>query len=65
MTFRNLSYAISDVYARTVSTGKVTRSHRRVLKEAIFSTSLGDEERFAIDRLLWSVSRGRFELADE
>lgn len=66
MNSRNLSLAISDVYARTIATGKITNSHRRILMEAICCPALlGDEERSAIDRLLRSASRGRFELIDE
>ncbi|MEM0979181.1 MAG: hypothetical protein AAGH78_02800 [Cyanobacteria bacterium P01_H01_bin.58] len=65
MTSQNLSLAISDVYARSISTGKLTHSHRQVLMQALCSPLLGEEERCAIDRLLWSVSRGRFQLVDE
>lgn len=65
MTSQNLSLAISELYARTIATGKITLSHRRILKEAICAPGLGEEERSAIDRLLWSTCRGRFELVDE
>ena len=65
MTPEDLSLAVSDVYARTVTTGRITRSHRRILMKAICFSDLGSEERSAIDRLLWSASRGRFELVDE
>lgn len=64
MTYQDLSYAISDMYASTVTTGKITLSHRRVMMEAICSISLEREERFAIDRLIRSACRGRFELID-
>jgi len=65
MTTQNLSMAISDLYARAIATGQITNTHRRILMEAICSACLADEERSAIDRLLWSIRRGRFELVDE
>ncbi|NER78276.1 MAG: hypothetical protein F6K42_01620 [Leptolyngbya sp. SIO1D8] len=65
MICQDLSFAISDVYASTIATGKVTLDHRLVLKQAICSLNLADEEHFAIDRMLWSVSRGRLELVDD
>lgn len=59
------SLAISDIYARTIATGKMTYGHRRFLMEAISSSMLlDDEERSAIDRLLWSARQGHFELVD-
>lgn len=65
MSSQSLSLAISDLYARTIVTGKITYSHRRVLMEAICSAGLGDEERSAIDRLLWATVRGRLTIVDE
>jgi hypothetical protein len=60
-----LSLAISDLYARTIATGKITPNHRRVLLEAICNDHLGEEERSAIDRVLWATVRGRLEMVDE
>lgn len=65
MTSQELSLAISELYARTIETKKLTRSHQRILMEAICASYLGDEERSAIDRLLWSACRGRVKMVDE
>ena len=65
MTSQNLALAISDLYARTIETGKIADSHRRVLKEAICSPGLAEEERLAIDRLLWATVRGHLIVIDE
>lgn len=65
MTSQNLALAISELYARTIATGKITVSHRQVLREAICSPGLAEEERSAIDRLLWATVRGRLTIVDE
>lgn len=65
MTSQKLALAISELYARTITTGKITDSHRQILKEAICSPGLAEEERTAIDRLLWATVRGRLVIVDE
>jgi hypothetical protein len=65
MTTQNLALAISDLYARTIATGQITASHRRVLKEALCSSSLAEEERSAIDRLLGATTQGNLVILDE
>ncbi|MDA0672369.1 MAG: hypothetical protein O3C67_01500 [Cyanobacteria bacterium] len=60
-----LSLAISDIYAQTLRTRRITRSHRQMLMDAMRSNALGEEERSAIDRLLWSTTRGRVELVND
>jgi hypothetical protein len=62
---RPLSLAISDLYAQTIQTRCITPAHRRILMEAMCSGELGEEERNAIDRLLWSTSRGRLMLTED
>lgn len=64
MTSRKLSTAISDLYAQVIDTKKITPADREVLLEAIHCSSLGEDERQAIDRLLWSASRGQMQLVD-
>lgn len=65
MTSQELSFAISELYAKAIETGQLTRSNQRVLMEAVCTTCLGQDERAAVDRLLWSVGRGRFELVED
>jgi hypothetical protein len=64
MTPQDLSIAISDLYANTVATGKVTPDHRQILKDAICSCGLKGEEQSAVDRLLWATARGRLSIED-
>ncbi|MDA0268974.1 MAG: hypothetical protein O3A14_18930 [Cyanobacteria bacterium] len=64
MTSHKLSTAISDLYAQVIDTKKITAADRQVLIEAIHSQNLGEDERQAIDRLLWSASRGRMQVVD-
>ena len=65
MTSQNLTLAIADLYARTIATGKITHSHRRVLSEAASSLELKDHDRTAIDRLLLAISGGQLNVVDE
>lgn len=60
-----LPTAISDLTAHVAESGSITLADRYGLMAAIFDESISDEERFAIDRLLRAVSRGRFRLVDE
>jgi hypothetical protein len=64
MTPQNLSTAISNLYAQVINTRKITPADRQVLLEAINTQDLGEDERQAIDRVLWSASRGRMQFVD-
>ncbi|MGD1905654.1 MAG: hypothetical protein ACFB0C_06620 [Leptolyngbyaceae cyanobacterium] len=64
MTSQSLSTAISDLYAQVIDTKQITLADRQVLLEAIHARSLGEDERQAIDRVLWSASRGRMRFVD-
>ncbi|MDB9524887.1 hypothetical protein PN498_02710 [Oscillatoria sp. CS-180] len=65
MTAPNLSLAIDDLYARTIATGKITYSHRRVLMNAMGSPTLKAKERSIIDRLLQDSVNGCLTVIDE
>lgn len=65
MESQSLSSAIFELYARTMATGKVTCGHRKVLMEAICSMGLEEEERSAIDRILWATVQGRLAIAND
>jgi hypothetical protein len=60
-----LPTALSDLTAHVAESGNITLADRYGLMAAIFDESISDEERFAIDRLLRAVCRGRFRLVDE
>lgn len=60
-----LPSAISDLFAQVTSSGCITLADRYGLMAAVLDESLEEEERFSIDRLLHSISRGRVRIVDE
>lgn len=62
---RLLPGAISDLFAEVTSTGYITLADRYGLMAALFEESLTQEERTAIDRLLYSIKRGRMKIVNE
>ena len=60
-----LPSAISDLFAEVTISGSITLADRYGLMAAVMDESLDEEERFSIDRLLHSVSRGRVKIVDE
>lgn len=60
-----LPSAISDLFAEVTISGSITLADRYGLMAAVLDESLDEEERFSIDRLLHSVSRGRVKIVDE
>ncbi|MBO9999928.1 MAG: hypothetical protein J7641_13180 [Cyanobacteria bacterium SID2] len=56
--------ALSELIARVWHSGCLTVSERQVLKSVLLTSSLSDEDRAAIDRLLHAVRRGWIELPD-
>ncbi len=57
-----LPNAISDMFAQASNSGKLTTGDRYGLMAAMLSDSLADEDRAAIERLLYAVRRGRLSL---
>ncbi|WP_008310649.1 hypothetical protein [Leptolyngbya sp. PCC 6406] len=62
---QDLTQSIAELYAQTINTRRITPAHRQLLQEAICSPDLQDEERSAIDRLIWSTLRGRLQVVNE
>jgi hypothetical protein len=60
-----LPTALSEITAHVAESGSITLADRYGLMAAILDESISDEERFAVDRLLRAVCRGRFRLVDE
>ena len=60
-----LPSAISELFSQVTQSGKLTRADRYGLMAAVMSEGLDEEERTAIDRLLYAISRGRVQLVDE
>lgn len=55
---------ILELYAQISCAGKLTRTDKSVLESALSKEAVGREERLAIQRLLYAVRRGYFQLID-
>ena len=62
---RLLPGAISDLFAQSSYSGKITLADRYGLMAALLEDSLTQEERDSIERLLRSVRRGKLKIVDE
>lgn len=62
---RLLPGAISDLFAQVSCSGNITLADRYGLMAAILEDSLPEEERASIDRLLYSLYRGRMKVVNE
>ena len=60
-----LPSALSDLFAQSQDSGKITLADRHGLRIALLQTALDEDELGSIDRLLHAVRRGRVELVDE
>ena len=55
----SLSEAISELFAQVSYTGKLTSNDRHYLMQALLEETTSDEEKQAIDRLLYAIRAGR------
>lgn len=62
---RLLPGAIADLFAQVSRSGKITLADRYGLMAALLDDSLSQEERDAIDRMLYSLYRGRMKVVNE
>ena len=62
---RLLPGAISDLFAQVSHSGRITLADRYGLLAAVLEDALTDEEREAIDRLLYGLYRGRMQIVSE
>ncbi len=62
---RLLPGAISDLFAQVSHSGMITLADRYGLLAAMLEDALSDEEREAIDRLLYGLYRGRMKMVSE
>ncbi|MGA9382214.1 MAG: hypothetical protein WBV73_25930 [Phormidium sp.] len=60
-----LPTALFDLFAEVTSSGHITLADRYGLKAAILENSLSEEEQSILDRLLYSVRRGRLQMVNE
>ncbi|MBE9124577.1 MULTISPECIES: hypothetical protein [unclassified Coleofasciculus] len=57
--------ALSELYAQATISGKITKADRYGLMAALLDDSLTDEEQESVERLLYSLQRGRMKIVDE
>lgn len=60
-----LPSALSELFLSASLSGRITLADRYGLMAALLEDSLKDEDRIAIDRLLYSVRKGRISVVDE
>ena len=57
--------AISEILASVAESHRITKADRFGLMAAILDESLPEEERYAVDRVLRSLVKGRIKVVDE
>jgi hypothetical protein len=60
-----LPSALSDLFAQSQDSGKITLADRHGIRIALLQATLDEEELGSIDRLLHAIRRGRVEVVDE
>ena len=60
-----LPFAITELFAEVNKSGKITIADRYGLMAALLNDSLSEEDKSAIDRILYSVRKGRLKVVDE
>jgi hypothetical protein len=60
-----LSDSISELFAEVSNTGKMTASDRQILQSAMLHDETTEEEKQAIDRLLYAVRSGRVQVVEQ
>ncbi|MBD3882579.1 hypothetical protein IFO70_12480 [Phormidium tenue FACHB-886] len=60
-----LEFALAELFAQVSLSGQITLADRYGLMAALLTDSLADEERYAIDRLLYAVRRGRVRVVND
>jgi len=60
-----LPSALSELFAQSQDSGKITLADRYGLRVALLDTALNEDELGSIDRLLHAIRRGRVEVVDE
>lgn len=60
-----LSDVLSELFAEVSSSGKMTAQDCERLKLVLLADQISDEEKQAIDRLLYAVRLGRIQVVEE
>jgi hypothetical protein len=60
-----LSEAVFELFAQVSHTGRITVLDRQYLLQALLDDATSEEEKFAIDRLLYAVRLGRVQVVED
>lgn len=60
-----LQCALAELFAQVSQTETITLADRYGLLAALLDESLGDEEKYSIDRILYAIHRGRVRIVNE
>ncbi len=60
-----LPFGIAELFAEVNKSGKITLADRYGLMAALLEDTLAEEDKNAIDRILYSVRKGRLKVVNE
>ncbi len=60
-----LPYALADLFAEAVSTGRITVADRYGIMAALLDNTLSEEEYSMVDRLLYGIRRGWLQVVND
>lgn len=60
-----LQFALAELFAQSSNSGMVTLADQYGLMAAVMEETLDEEERVALDRLLYAVYKGRVKVSDQ
>lgn len=60
-----LPTALFDLFAQAANSGRITLADRYGMMAALLSSSLTEEEKSILDRLLYGVRRGHLQVVNE
>jgi len=65
MQVQLLPDAISELYAQVSNSGQVTLADRYGLMAAVLDESLDEEQRLAVNRIIYGIYKGKIVIVDE
>lgn len=60
-----LPHALPTMFAQVTATGRLTLADRYAIKAAVLDDSLCEEDRQAINRLLYAFKKGRVQIVED
>ncbi|MFB2934248.1 hypothetical protein ACE1B6_03135 [Aerosakkonemataceae cyanobacterium BLCC-F154] len=65
MQVQLLPNAISELYAQVSNSGQLTLADRYGLMAAVLDESLDEEQRMAVNRIIYGIHKGKLVIVDE